>query len=257
MNRSRVVSFSLLLILVPPLTCFAQSRYPVGVRPASPTDSSHDVISVRELQIPEKARKACIRGTELLAAKDSAGSISDFQQAVKIFPNYYEAYGKLGAAELDLEQWAAAESAFRKSIELSAGRYAPAKFGLGVILSTVTKQFAEAAEIVRSGLETAPTNVSGHFVMAWVLYSTSRLPEAEKSAERAISLDSQALGARLLLAQIHFQERKFAAVVDDLDAYLALGVIGSRDANIRALRSQALRALQRDGAGSELAEASR
>ena len=113
-----------------------------------PVNPSSAVTSVHELQIPEKARNACNKGTERLAAKDAAGSIPEFQKAIEAFPGYYEAYAKLGAAELDLEQWSAAESAFRKSMELSEGRYAPADFGLGLILATVTKKFAEAEAAV-------------------------------------------------------------------------------------------------------------
>jgi tetratricopeptide (TPR) repeat protein len=137
MIRSRVVPFCLLVLLIPPLAYSAQSKSP-----------SSAVTSVHELQIPEKARNACNKGTERFAAKDAAGSIPEFQKAIKAFPGYYEAYAKLGAAELDLEQWGAAESAFRKSMELSEGRYAPADFGLGLILATVTKKFAEAEAAV-------------------------------------------------------------------------------------------------------------
>src|SRR5208283_2360686 len=132
------------------------------------------------LQIPEKARKACEKGTKRFALKDPAGSIPEFQKAIREFPAYYEAYAKMGAAELDLEQWTDAESAFRKAIELSDGHYAPADFGLGLILATVNKKFADAEAVVRAGLENAPKDVTGHFVLAWVLYSTARFQEAEE-----------------------------------------------------------------------------
>jgi tetratricopeptide (TPR) repeat protein len=160
----------------------------------------------------------------------------------------------LGAAELDLEQWSNAESAFRKSMELSGGRYAPANFGLGLVLATVTKQFTAAEETVRAGLQLDPTNVSGRFVLAWVLYSTARLQEAEKIAREAISSEPNFPGTRLLLAQIHLQESKFPAVVEDLDGYLALGIAGPLNDKARAIRAQALSKI---GAGSEVTAANR
>jgi len=220
MSRSRVVPFCFLTLLFPPLACSAQSRSPFTAGATAAPNPSSAVVSVRQLQIPEKARKACEKGTELFAAKDAAGSIPEFQKAIKAVPGYYEAYAKMGAAELDLEQWAAAESAFRRAMELSDGRYAPANFGLGLILATVTKRFDQAEAVVRTGLAMAPTDVTGHFVLAWVLYSTARLDEAEESAREAIISGPNVPAARLLLAQIHLQEKKFSAVIEDIDSYL-------------------------------------
>lgn len=257
MNRSRVVPFCLLVLLIPPLTSSAQSKNPFATGTAAQLPPSSAVTSVRELQIPEKARKACESGTQRFAAKDAAGSVPEFQKAIRTFPGYYEAYVKLGAAELDLERWGDAEAAFRKANELSGGHYALANFGLGLILATVTKQFAEAEAVVRTGLATAPADVTGHFVLAWVLYSTARLQEAEESAREAVSSNPNLAGARLLLAQIHFQERNFSAAVEDIDAYLNMGVSGSEEERVRGIRAEALRALPRAKADSEIAEASR
>jgi Tfp pilus assembly protein PilF len=257
MNVRRVVPFCLLAVLIPPLACSAQSRSPFAEGAVAPSNSSSAVTSVHELQIPEKARKACREGTKRFAAKDAAGSVVEFQKAIKAFPGYYEAYAKMGASELELEQWGPAESAFRKSMELSQGRYAPANFGLGLILATVTKKFDEAEAVVRSGLETAPTNVSGNFVLAWVLYSTARLKEAEESVRQAIAFDPRAAGAHLLLAQIHLQEHKMSDVVTDLDSYLNLGLTSPLDDSVRTVRAQALRALAASKAGAEIADAGR
>jgi hypothetical protein len=46
----------------------------------------------------------------------------------------------LGIAEEKLEYATEAESAFRKSIELTDGRYAPQHFGLALILADDKKQ---------------------------------------------------------------------------------------------------------------------
>jgi len=254
MTRSPVVPFCFIVFLISPIYCFAQSKSPAAAL-AGP-DPSSAVVSVHELQIPEKARSACNKGTERFAAKDSEGSIPEFQKAIKAFPDYYEAYAKLGAAELDLERWDDAEAAFRKSIELSGGHYAPANFGLALILATVTKQFAEAETVVRAGLEMKPADETGHFVLAWVLYSTSRLQEAEKSAREAVLTEPNFAGARLLLAQIHLRENNPSAVVEDLDAYLALGVTGPSDEKVRAVRAEAQRALPKPEANSEIVESS-
>ncbi len=157
MSPVGVVPSCLLAVLLSGGACCGQSGNTFAPAPtaAIAPNPASAVVSVHDLQIPERARKACEKGTKLFAAKDPAGSIPDFQKAIKAFPGYYEAYAKLGAAELDLEQWGEAEAAFRKAIDLSGGHYAPADFGLGLILATVTKNFADAEAIVRAGLETS------------------------------------------------------------------------------------------------------
>jgi tetratricopeptide (TPR) repeat protein len=202
-----------------------------------------DVTSVHALQVPPKALEACRKGTQRFAAKDLAGSIALFQKAIKVFPGYYEAYAKLGAAELDQENWDPAEAAFRKSIALSGGKYAPADFGLGLILATLKNQYGEAESVVRDGLALDPGDVTGDFVLAWVLYSTTRLHEAEKSATEAVLSAPGFAGARLLLGQIHLAQKNMAAAITDLDAYLGFGINGPLDAKVRQARAEAAEAL--------------
>jgi tetratricopeptide (TPR) repeat protein len=236
MNRSLIFLSCSIVLLASPIFSSAEGRNSGG---ASVAKLSSAVISIRELQIPEKAREACNEGTKRFIAQDYAGSIPEFQRAIKIFPTYYEAYAKIGASEMQMEHWDNAEAAFRKSMELSAGQYATADFGLALILTTVTRQYSEAEPIVRAGLELNPTDVTGRFVLGWLLYATSRLPEAEQAAREAATSDPTFAGARLLLAQIHLDEKNPAAVVQDLDAYLALGVSNPLDAQVRAFRARA------------------
>jgi tetratricopeptide (TPR) repeat protein len=254
MNRSLVVPYCLIVFLISPAVSFAQPQNFSSASSASNLPPA--TVSVHELQIPEKARAACKKGTDRLATKDSAGSIPEFQKAIKAFPGYYEAYARLGTAEMNLQRWDDAEAAFRESIELSGGHYAPANFGLGLILATVRMQFPEAEKVVRVGLEMKPGDETGNYVLAWVLYSTSRLEEAEKVTREAISNDPSFAGARLLLAQIHIQENNPSAVVEDLDAYLALGITGPMDEKVRAVRDDALRAMANPNVNSEVAKAS-
>ena len=256
MSRWRVVAFCLMSLLIPPLARSAPSKNSNTSEAAAQPKPSSAITSVHELQIPEKAREACNKGTQRFAAKDSAGSVVEFQKAIKAFPGYYEAYAKLGAAELDLGHWDKAESAFRKSIELSGGHYAPATFGLGLILGTVREQFAEAESVIRGGLEIAPAVSPG--ISSWRGCCTP--PRGCRKRRRTFAKLSCRTQFRwshgLLLAQIHLAENNFSAVVKDLDAYLDLGITGPWTP-VRALRAHALGALSKTPADSEIAEASR
>ena len=212
-------------------------------------ESSHNQVSAHELQIPRKAREAFRKGTELLDAKQSAASVAEFQQAIKIFPDFYEAYYKIGLASLNLQKYTEAQTAFQTSIELSKGRYPPAQFGLGVALC-IQKEFAGAEEAVRAGLDAYPADAAGNFTLAWVLFGAGRLPEAEKSARRAVLSNANMASAYLLLAQVHLRQSDLPAVVSDLDAYLALEPAGVHNTEARAIRTQAQQVLaKQQGSG--------
>jgi tetratricopeptide (TPR) repeat protein len=239
MNWSRMILSCLFSLPLLPLLCSAQ---PAPQTNTPPLPDSASQVSAHELRIPQKARKAFNKGTELLAAKESAASISEFQRAIKIFPEFYEAYYKIGLATLNLQHYPDAQAAFETSIELSKGRYPPSQFGLGVAFC-MQKQFAEAEEAIRSGLDEYPGDAAGHFTLAWVLFTAARLRDAEKSARQAVLYNTNFATAYLLLAQIHLRQSDLSAVTADLDAYLKLDPDGPHGAEARAVRTQAERLL--------------
>jgi tetratricopeptide (TPR) repeat protein len=239
MHRSRMISSCLLAVFALPLICFAQ---PQPQTSAAPPRSTSSEISARELRIPGKARKSFNKGTTLLAEKNSAASIPEFQRAIKAFPNFYEAYYKIGIAELSLRHHGEAQAAFEKSIEVSHGRYPPADFGLGIALC-LQQQFADAESAIRRGLDLDPAEAEGYFTLAWVLLNAARVPDAEKSARQAILLRADFADAYLLLGQIHLRQGNTSALVSDLDAYLQLDPSGPRSTEATAVRTQAQRLL--------------
>src|SRR6202049_3230616 len=101
--RTRVrTSWLLFACICVPLYSSAQSQQPGYA------------VSVRELSIPPKAHHAFEQGIELLAKKDPAASLAHFQRAILEYSGYYEAYDKIGAADLKLWRIPDAERAFRK-----------------------------------------------------------------------------------------------------------------------------------------------
>jgi tetratricopeptide (TPR) repeat protein len=231
----------------------AQAQSPT-IETVSPPAESIAKVSVRELQIPRKAREPFNKGTDLLSASQPAASIPEFQRAIKVFPEFYEAHYKIGLANLNLHRYDEAQSAFETSIEVSNGRYPPSQFGLGLVLCA-KKQYDEAVEAVRAGLDQYPADAAGNFTLAWILFSAGRLSEAEKSARQAVLTNANLASAYLLLAQIHLRQSDLRAVVSDLDAYLRLHPGGPHNTQALALRSEAQQILaKRQGMEPVLAE---
>jgi tetratricopeptide (TPR) repeat protein len=250
MTGSRAVAWCSLSCLLLPLVCRAQSQSRWTNSSSAAGANFGGTVSVRELSIPDKARRAFQKGTERIAAKDWAGSISEFEKAIKAFNDLYEAYYKIGIARLELQQSEAAEAAFRKAIEVSEGNYAPPFFGLGLVLSNAG-QYQQAEEAVRAGLHLAPMDAAGHFTMAWVLYMAQRIAEAEGSAQEAVRRNPNFAMAHLLLAQIHRRQNKLLALVEDLNTFLRLDPDGPRSSSAREARDKAERTLEQKRAESQ------
>jgi len=214
---------------------------------------STNVVSVRELSIPPKALRAFERGIECLAKKDAAGSLPHFQRAISIFAGYYEAYDRMGAADLKLWRIQEAEQAFRKSIELSGGRYAHPLLALGAILDD-REQFTEAEAVTRKGLDLNPDSWTGHYYLGLALSGLNRLEEAKKSVLEALRRNTNFPEAHLLLADIHSREKDYRSLVSDLDDYLELAPDGPASARVKAFRESARRLLFESQSATVLAE---
>jgi tetratricopeptide (TPR) repeat protein len=245
-----VIPLCFLTLSVFPSVTSAQSK--TGDRSA--LDYTAAVVSVHELSIPGKARDAYNKGIRRLNVKDWAGSVPEFQRAIKSFPGFYEAYDMQGVAQLAMQSWQDAETSFRKSLDLSLGHYAAPHFGLGLILCIHYKQFAQAEETVRDGLDLDPVDASGHFALAWVLYSVGRLTEAEQSAREAVRYKPAFAEPYLLLAEMDLRQNHSAAAIEDLDAYLKLDPDSPRSARAKAARAEARRALAGETAATVTAQ---
>jgi hypothetical protein len=244
MSGCRLVASCFFVCLALPIASLSQ---PKSTRNPNSIDSSNTAVSVHELRIPEKARSAFNKGAQRLAARDFAGSIIEFQKAIAAYDEFYEAYYKIGIANLELQVNDSAEAAFRKSIELSEAKYAPSLFGLGLTLGN-EKQYDDGESYIRAGLNLEPMSAPGHFALAWVLYSAQRVVEAETSAREAVLYNPNLANAHLLLAQIHRRQNNSAAMVEDLDAYLRIEPDSPRSRALRTTRDEAQQALDRDAA---------
>ena len=180
------------------------------------TQRTSDQVSLRELRTPIKALRAYAKGTELLAKNDAEASLPLFQRAISEYAGYYEAYDRIGSANLKLWRVPEAEQAFRKSIEVSAGQYAHPLLALGAILDD-HKNFAEAESVIRKGLSLDPDSWRGHYYLALALFGLNRLADAEQSAQQAFRRKPDFPEAQLLLSNIHSHEKDYRSLVSDLN----------------------------------------
>jgi len=202
---------------------------------APPSGQAGDTVSVRELSIPENARKEFLKGVQRREKHDPAGSLPHFQRAIAAFPSYYEAYLQMGFAYNSLGKPEETEKAVRAAVELSSENFADADFALSELLGEENK-FGDAEKAARHGVELKPASYVGHFLLGQALYGLHRFKEAEASARKVLSLKRDFAAVHLLLANIHMRTNDAPALLNDLNSYLTLDPDGPAAAQARQVR---------------------
>ena len=116
--------------------------------------------------------------------------------------------------------WAAAESGFRRAIELNPG-YATAhqRYSLYLIARGRTQ---ESIEEMKRALWLDPLSISMNFSLGWRLYMARRYDEAIQQLRNASDMDSGFILAHLVLGQAYEQKGQFRLAIAELDKAVAL-----------------------------------
>jgi len=205
---------------------------------SGPNVSKTGIITSHELSMPQKARDLVQSGRKkLFLNKDPRGALEDFLQAAAIAPDYYEADYQIALAYLALGNASDAEKNFRKSIDVSHDNYGEANIGLGKIL--LDKGDVPAAEkALLRGVELSPTSSRGFYELGRAQLTEKKLQEAEKSADKSRSLSPDFPMVYRLLSNIHLQEKNYAALAADLDAYIKLDPASPAGQRAKQMREQ-------------------
>lgn len=249
MSTSRFTAFFLLTVLISPLASLAQSESAknssASAADAPALSTSEYVVSVQELKMSGKARKAFEKGTRLLQKGDAAGSLPYFHQAISEYPGHYKAYYNLGVAHYRLGHIAEAEQAFQQSIDLTKGAYGPSQFAMGMVLCQ-EREFHEAETVIQRGLDVDPGSATGKYFLGWAQFALNRLVDAEKSVQQALLRKASFAEAYFLLARIHQRQNNSSAVVQDLNEYLKLDPHSPGNAQARAILEKTQQAMNQN-----------
>jgi len=220
MSISRFNTLFVLTFLISPVACLAQSEFTESMRETS-TPKNEYIVSVEELRMSDRGRKAFEKGAALLGKGDSAASLVYFDRAIAEFPGFYKAYYDLGIAHFRLGHTVEAEQAFQKSINLTGGGYAPPQFGMGMVLCE-KQELQKAEAVLQRGLDLEPGSATGKYFLGLAQFGLNHLIEAERSVRQALLRKANFAQAYFLLAKIHQRQNNSSAVVEDLQAYLKL-----------------------------------
>jgi Tfp pilus assembly protein PilF len=188
--------------------------------PATAVAPSRHVVSVRELQVPDSARRQYAEALKLLGAKDSGGAARLLRRAVSSAPQFWPAWNELGTIEYHAGRYADAEVCFRKALEQE-----PQAFDLisnlgGVLLNL--GRYREALEYNTSAVRQRPLDVLANSQTGMNYFLLNRLEEALRFLKEAKRLDpSHFTHPQRYLAEIYLRLSNPKAAVAELEDFVA------------------------------------
>ena len=179
------------------------------------------MVSARDLYIPKPALTAAQKGIQALnEKKDAQQAVRFFQEAVRLFPEYYEAYFMLGSAQMQLKAYDEAQQAFEKAIELNPQFVRP-YYPLAVLL-TSRKRHEDAERLLLRAIEMDGQNWEGPFELARSYANRQLWEKALHYGEMAHSRPNPATKVHLLMADLYSNTGQTDNAIMELEKFIRL-----------------------------------
>jgi superkiller protein 3 len=188
----------------------------------SPTGAANRggaTVSLQQLnhKVPAAAQKAYQKGEQAASKGNLEEACTQFEEAVKIDPEFADAYNDLGAAKAGLNQLPEAAAEFQKAIDL-APEHPLALPNLSIVLAKM-KNYHDAGEVARRALRVVPGSGRIHYILAVsILADRGNLDEALAHLERA---SADVPSAHITAAEILAQRGRSPEAIRHLEEYLA------------------------------------
>lgn len=186
-------------------------------------DNEGSLVSMTALKAPEQAQKAYGKGVANMTDQKWAAAQKHFERAVEIYPDYAGAWTDLGAVLLQQSDHEKARAAWEHAIQADPKYIKP--YVELTRLDLEEKRTEDAANLAERAMATNPVEFpSIYFYDGVANYNLKRFPAAEKSARRAIDLDTnhEIPRAEVLLGSVLAAEGDRHGAVEHLKKYLEL-----------------------------------
>jgi len=201
-------------------------------------ESKPGTVSVTEAaqNIPKPARKAYEQGSKLQKANQAEQALAHFNQAIELYPDYFQALTERGNLLMQRNQLAGAEADFARALQLNA-KYPPALRGIGYC-QIQQKKFPAALANLERAYSLEPDVALTLLLLGYANLSLDRYEEAKQSLQQALKLGPEsAARAHVYLAEIFALEKKFKEAADEIRAYLKLKPAASDAAHLKQLEA--------------------
>ncbi|MCS6883984.1 MAG: tetratricopeptide repeat protein [Acidobacteriota bacterium] len=160
------------------------------------------VIDVSQANVPKEARKAFEKGLSKLQRGKVDDAVKSFEEAVSIYPDYFEAVNGLAVQYIELKQYDKARKYLARSMELAPQSPLP-YLNLGIFLLE-QRFYREAIETLEYSLKLDGANPMTHYQLGIAYFQSGDLEAAQKRFETTVETASRKIPmARLYLADVY------------------------------------------------------
>ncbi|MGA3240963.1 MAG: tetratricopeptide repeat protein [Bryobacteraceae bacterium] len=176
-------------------------------------------VSTTQLAIPSKAQRDYEEAHKDLARHDPDAATRRLTEAVKLAPQFAEAWNELGTMAYQTQQYTRAEECFREALKQDPQAF-EALVNLGGVLVTVHRA-DEAWQYNARAVATRPNDALAHSQLGMNYYELGDLDLSVKNLERARAIDAAHFShPQLLLAEIYLRREEKSAAADALEEFL-------------------------------------
>jgi tetratricopeptide (TPR) repeat protein len=187
--------------------------------PLAKKDATASTEGATDFAAPKQVRREFERGSRELERGNLEEARQHFEKAVAEAPCYARAQTALGVTLTRQQQWAGAESAFRRSIKCDGGLL-EGYLQLALLLKG-QKRNQECATTLEQGLRQFPNDWRLHYRLGNVKNATGEYAGAEQEFLKAQALNPGLPSAfHLRLADVYQNWKKYDKAQAELEAYL-------------------------------------
>ena len=196
-----------------------------------PGNLKDPVVDVKTLQVPDNAKRQLAKAGEFLGKADYQKALEHIDKALKICPDYYQAYNNRGVVYTRMKRLDEAERAFSESVRLQP-ESALSQKNLGLVRLGEGKH-KEAVEPLAKAASLDPDDPDTKAYLGEALYLEGRVDEARDQLEAALTVKPTIEVANYRLGRIYFEAGYFDEALKYFRYYLQQG--GKADKEVQSM----------------------
>ena len=191
------------------------------------------VVSVRELSIPEKARREFGKAQSRLRSRDVEGAIRRLKRAVELAPQFVEAVNNLGIIYYQKQDYSTAEGHFRNALEADPEAFEPL-VNLGGVLLAIGGA-SEAMEINQRAQAARPLDALANAQLGLSYFRLGDFEHAVQYLQQTKHLDpGHFTNPQIALARIYLRRSREKEALQELQDFLEQHPDSPEADNVRA-----------------------
>lgn len=195
------------------------------------------VVNADDAAIPKAARKAYEQGLKLQKESRLQDALTQFNQAIELYPNYFQALTERGDLLMQNNKLTEAEADFARALQLNA-KSALAWRGIGYC-QLQQKKFEAAVTNLENAFVLEPNAPLTLLLLGYGNLSLNRYEPAKQCLQEALRLDTtSAARAHVYLGEIFAHEQKFKEAADAIQQYLKLKPDAADAKQLKELEAQ-------------------